>query len=171
MVLKSIAAMARENERRVMSGSFAFSRPEFFWLLVVLPLLWLRYRRLPLAAVAWRSVVLLLGTAALADPRIGEPSAAARAGERVFAFDVSRSVPVETRRWIPRQERQPAGGDRVYVFAGAAVESGDWKRRLEAPGEAVKPERTNLEALFSTLLGLPREERSVFLFTDGWEND
>src|SRR5262249_43681659 len=38
-------------------------------------------------------------------------------------------------------------------------------------GEGVKPERTNLEALFSALLKLPRRERSVFLFTDGWEND
>src|SRR5204863_7987848 len=96
---------------------------------------------------------------------------AAKTAQRVCAFAVSRSVPAETRRWLPRQARLPASGDRVLLFAGAAQETPDWKRRLQASGEELQPERTNLEALFSALLQLPRRERSVFLFTDGWEND
>jgi uncharacterized membrane protein len=154
-----------------MSGALEFGWPEFFWLLALLPLLWARYRTQPLVAVIGRSAVLLLIVAALADPRMLESTAPAETGERVFAFDVSRSIPAETRRWIARQERLPAPGDRVFLFAGAPEETEDWKRRLEAPGEELKPERTNLEALFSALLRLSRRERSVFLFTDGWEND
>ncbi len=154
-----------------MIGAVEFARPELLWLLALLPVVWLRYRRLPIAAIAWRTVLLLTVIAALADPRIAEPAAAEKRGERVFAFDVSRSVPAETRRWMLRQRRLPSAGDRAFVFAGAPIETSDWKRRLEAPAADAKPERTNLEALFSALLDLPRRERRVFLFTDGWENE
>lgn len=154
-----------------MNRTFEFARPELLWLLTLLPLFWARYRRLPLIAIAWRSVLVTVIVAALAEPRVVEPRNPIKTGERVFAFDVSRSIPAETRRWIIRQERLPASADRVFIFAGAAEESRDWKRQLEEPRAAVQPERTNLEALFSALLQLPQQERSVFLFTDGWEND
>src|SRR5262249_16820564 len=151
-------------------GALEFVRPQWLWLLALLPLLWMRYGRLPAAAIAWRSGIILLVVAALADPRIVEPTSTKRT-ERVFAFDVSRSVPAEARRWIARQELVPSAGDRVILFAGAPVETTDWKQGLVTPGDNVRPERTNLERLFSTLLNLPRAERSVFLFTDGWENE
>jgi uncharacterized membrane protein len=171
MVHSSASLPAAKSGGDAMSGVLEFGRPELFWLLALLPLLWIRYRSQPVIAILWRCVVLVLVIAALADPRSVKPLPAAKGGERVFAFDVSRSVPAETRRWMARQERIPASGDRVFIFAGAPEETRDWKRRLEAPGQDVKPERTNIEALFSALLKLPREERSVFLFTDGWEND
>src|ERR1051326_7940131 len=152
-------------------GSLEFARPQWLWLVALLPLLWMRYGRLPAAAIAWRSSILLLVVAALADPRIVEPTSSLKRVERVFAFDVSRSVPAETRRWIARQELLPSAGDRIILFAGAPAETSNWKQGLETPGDNVRPERTNLERLFSVLLNLPRAERSVFLFTDGWENE
>jgi uncharacterized membrane protein len=148
-----------------------FARPELLWLLALLPLFWARYRRQPVVAIIWRSVLVMAIVAALAEPRIVEPRNPIKTGEDVFAFDVSRSIPADTQRWIIRQERLPASADRVFIFAGAAEASRDWKRQLEAPNSSVQPERTDLEALFSALLQLPREERSVFLFTDGWENE
>jgi Ca-activated chloride channel homolog len=169
MVPSSVAGVAKIGGSTV-SAPIDFARPELFWLLALLPLMWARYRTQPWAAIAGRSVVFLLIVAALADPRMVERRPAGQA-ERVFAFDVSRSMPAETRQWIARQHRLPSSGDRVFVFAGALQETADWKRRLEAPGRELKPERTNLEALFSELLRQPRRERRVFLFTDGWEND
>ena len=151
-------------------GAWEFARPQWLWLVALLPLLWMRYGRLPAAAIAWRSGIILLVVAALADPRLLGPTSAKRT-ERVFAFDVSRSVPAETRRWIARQELLPSAGDRAFIFAGAPAETSDWKQGLETPGDNVRPERTNLERLFAALLNLPRAERSVFLFTDGWENE
>jgi Ca-activated chloride channel homolog len=152
------------------SAAVDFDRPELFWLMALLPLMWARYRSQPWAAIMGRSIIFFLIVAALADPRIVDKRPPGE-GERVFAFDVSRSMPAETRQWIARQQRLPSSGDRVFVFAGTPQETADWKRRLETPGAELKPERTNLEALFSALLRLPRRERSVFLFTDGWEND
>jgi uncharacterized membrane protein len=168
MVPPSLSGVA-EFGGETMIPPVAFARPELFWLLALLPLIWARYGSQSWAALAGRSVVFLLIVAALADPRIVEKQTP-RLGERVFAFDVSRSMPAETRQWIARQQL-PASGDRVFVFAGAPQETADWRRRLDAPGRELKPERTNLEALFSALLNLPRRNRSVFLFTDGWEND
>lgn len=151
---------------------FQFGRPEFFFLLLVLPALWLRRREFS-PALLGRALALLLVIAALAEPRIVETAPPAKAAGRVFAFDLSRSVPAEMRLWMARQDLVPRAGDRVFVFGGAAEEAGDWERRLKSPAPAVgiRPERTNLEALFSQLLKLPRAERSVYLFTDGWENE
>jgi Ca-activated chloride channel family protein len=160
-----------------MSGFFShfqFGQALFFALLVLLPLLWLGRRRLFPPAILWRSIVLLLLIFALADPRETEEThSSTPAGEAVFAFDLSRSVPGEMRLWMARQNIIPRAGDRVFIFGGAVEEVKDWESRLrgEASIEGIKPEQTNLEALFSTLLSLPRHERSVFLFTDGWQTE
>ena len=160
-----------------MSGFFShfqFGHALFFALLVLLPLLWLDRGRLSPPAILWRSIVLLLLIFALADPRDLEPTPSSKpAGERVFAFDLSRSVPEEMRLWMARQNMTPGAADRVFVFGGAAEEVKDWEGRLrgEASSEGIKPEQTNLEALFAALLRLPRRERSVFLFTDGWQTE
>ncbi len=151
-----------------------FGQALFFALLILLPLLWFGRRRLSLPAILWRSVVLLLLIFALADPRELEQTPANKpAGERVFAFDLSRSVPEEMRLWMARTEMIPRAGDRVFIFGGAAEEVKDWEGRFrgEASIEAIKPEETNLETLFSSLLRLPWRERNVFLFTDGWQTE
>ncbi len=148
-----------------------FAQPLFLLLLILLPLLWLRWRRLSLPAILWRSVVLLLLVLALADPR--DVKQATKPGARIFAFDLSRSIPDGMRLWMAQQSLVPQTGDHVFVFGGAAEEVKDWQRWLKGkiPSERIKPEQTNLEALFSTLLRLPSAPRSVFLFTDGWETE
>ncbi|HEY2988377.1 MAG TPA: VWA domain-containing protein [Candidatus Binatia bacterium] len=151
---------------------FQFGQPPALWLLIILPLLWLYSRRLSFSALLWRSVVLLLLILALADPR-RVTQAPLKAGERIFAFDLSRSIPAEMKLWMARQNLAPRTGDRVFVFGGTAEEVTDWERRLkgEVASADIQPERTDLEALFSALLRLPRTQRSLFLFTDGWETD
>ncbi|HEY1267064.1 MAG TPA: VWA domain-containing protein [Candidatus Binatia bacterium] len=162
---------AAGEDRRMMGTVFELLRPQWLWLLALLPFFWMRYGRLPAAAIAWRSLIVLLVVAALADPRIIKPTASAKHAERVFAFDVSRSVPAEMRRWMARQERVPSAGDRVFLFGGAAAETANWKQQLQTPFYNLRPERTNLEGLFSALGDLSPAERSVFLFTDGRENE
>lgn len=155
-------------------AQFEFGQALFFVLLVLLPLLWLGRRGLSRTAIFWRSIVLLLLIFALADPRELERTPSSNpAGERVFAFDLSRSVPEEMRLWMAQQNMIPGAGDRVFVFGGATEEAKDWERLLkgEASIERIKPEQTNLEALFAALLRLPRRERNVFLFTDGWQTE
>ncbi len=154
----------------MIGAGFEFTEPRWLWLFALLPLFWMRYRRLPAVAIAWRSLILLLVVTALADPRVVAPTAAKHT-ERIFAFDVSRSVPIEMRRWMARQERVPSAGDRVFIFGGAPVETTNWKHELQTPAANLRPERTNLESLFSALGDLPPAERSVFLFTDGRENE
>lgn len=156
-----------------MTAEFQLGQPLFLLLAIFLPLLWLRRRRVSIAAILLRSAVLLLVILALADPLEITAGAPRRAEERVFAFDLSRSVPEETRLWMARQNILPRADDRVFVFGGAPEETNDWKRRLEeqAAAAGIKPERTNLEALFAKLLETGRSGQRVYLFTDGWEND
>ena len=149
-----------------------FAKPLFFLLLLFLPLLWLRLRQRALAVVLWRSLIFVLLVLALADPQF--VSQATRKGERVFAFDLSRSIPMAMRLWAERSAKQgltAESSDRAFVFAGEVKEVTDWDRwvRGEVSSSAIKPEQTNLEALFSALLRLPAGPRTVFLFTDGWE--
>ncbi|MBI2987134.1 MAG: VWA domain-containing protein [Deltaproteobacteria bacterium] len=146
-----------------------FNQPSYLPLLLLLPLLWLRLRGRSLAVILWRSVVFLLLVLALADPlQVGEQG---RAGERIFAFDLSRSIPEQMRNWMAKQGLPPQPGDRTFVFAGEPKEVANWDRwvRGEMSAAAIEPGQTNLEALFSALLSLPPAPRSLLLFTDGWE--
>jgi Ca-activated chloride channel family protein len=157
---------------RSMTAQFQFGQPLFLLLAVCLPALWLGWRRLSHTIILWRSVVLLALILALADPESIERARIDGNG-RVFAFDLSRSVPAEMRLWMARQNLVPRTGDRVFVFGGAAEEVKDWQRMLRGATsiERMAPERTNLEALFSKLLQRARTGESVFLFTDGWETE
>ncbi|MEK7210528.1 MAG: hypothetical protein AAB070_03830 [Candidatus Binatota bacterium] len=148
---------------------FLFNQPLYLLLLSLLPLLWLRLRALSFAAILWRSVIFLLLVLSLAD--LKQVGTAVRKGERLFAFDLSRSIPEEIRNWMTQQGLAPQPGDRTFVFGGEAREVKDWNRwvRGEVSTSPIKPEQTNLEALFSSLMGLPPAPRTLFLFTDGWE--
>ncbi|MGH7774847.1 MAG: VWA domain-containing protein [Candidatus Binatia bacterium] len=150
-------------------SQFQFAQPLFVWLLFLLPFLWLRLRGRSLAVILWRSVTLLLLVLILTDPQqVGEET---KKGERIFAFDLSRSIPEGMRLWMARQSLTPQPGDRTFAFGGAVEEVTDWARwvRGEVSSAPIKPEQTNLEALFAALLRLPPGPRTVFLFTDGWE--
>lgn len=150
-----------------------FAQPLYFLLLSLLPLLWLRLGGRSAILVFWRSAIVCLLVLALADPeRVGEVTRASEPSERVFAFDLSRSIPESMRLWMVETAKQKlAARDRAMVFAGEAREVKDWDRWVsgKVAREGIRPDETNLENLFSSLLRPPQAPRTVFLFTDGWE--
>jgi Ca-activated chloride channel family protein len=154
-------------------GNIIFAKPIFLWLLLALPLLWFRVRDRRLAVLIARTVILALVIFTLADPQTtGEET---RNQERIFAYDASASIPTSMREWMKtnRTAPTPKGNDRVFVFGSTAVETPNWRELLDrdrAKSAGVEPDKTNLENLLNTLLSLPTAPRSLYLFTDGWEN-
>ncbi|MCZ6621516.1 MAG: VWA domain-containing protein [Deltaproteobacteria bacterium] len=152
-----------------------FAGPSFLLLLGLLPLFWLRWRERSLAVILWRSVIFSLLVFTLAGPeKVGEITRMEEKATRIFAFDLSRSVPSSMSRWMERVAKEdlfPAQGDRLFVFGGETREVKDWEGWLrgEISAEPIQPGWTNLENLFSVLLRLPAPPRTVYLFTDGWE--
>jgi Ca-activated chloride channel homolog len=152
-----------------------FAKPLFLWLMLVLPLLWLRLRSQRLIVIFGRTVILLLLIFALGDPH--RVIRQARAEERLFAFDVSQSVASAMRRWMEsmaKGELAPNHRDRVFVFASEAKESQDWRDWLKSNSEepqVISTAKTNLEKLFTSLLALSSAPRHLLLFTDGWETE
>src|SRR5689334_391052 len=149
-----------------------FAKPFFLWLLLALPILWFRARDRRVAVLIARSVILALVILTLAEPqRTGEQS---RTQERIFAYDISDSVPASMRDWMKNSARPaptPNGRDRVFVFGSTARETDNWKNALDhAATSGTATDKTNLESLFNTLLALPTAPRNLYLFTDGWEN-
>ena len=155
-----------------------FAKPIFLFFLLLLPLLWLRWQKQLSAVSLWRSIIYFLLVLALADAEWLDNVKVSEIGgdERIFAFDLSRSVPTPMRRWMERAAKEklsPSKKDRIFVFAGGTLEVQDWDQwvRGAKSAEPIQPNRTNLENLFSVLSGLPEKPRNVFLFTDGWENE
>jgi uncharacterized membrane protein len=159
---------------RELLSNIEFARPIFFWLGLGLPLLWLRFRDQSSAVMILRSVVIVLLILTLADPQTVSQQAKDTEEQRIFAFDLSRSIPASMREWMvsTAQKFAPNRRDRVFVFGSETKETADWKEWLSgaaAQQSTIRPEKTNLENLFSTLLTLPVTPRNVYLFTDGWE--
>jgi hypothetical protein len=154
------------------------AQPLFLLLFLLLPLFWIRWRG-RWAVILWRCTIFSLLVIGLADPEwvsIRKVTPAKGEGERVFAFDLSRSIPIQMRQWIEHFTKErllPSEKDRMFIFGGDAQEARDWDQWLrgERSAEPIQPGRTNLEKLFSVLLSLPEKPRNVFLFTDGWENE
>jgi len=158
---------------REMLANVQFAKPMFFWLLLALPVLWLRFRDQWATIMIWRTAVLLLLILTLADPQsVAEQT---QNEERIFAFDLSQSIPPAMRDWMKRSAQgklAPGPQDRVFVFGSEAKEVTNWPEWLNGAASLTKeiqPQRTNLEKLMTTLLTLPPRPRSLFLFTDGWE--
>jgi uncharacterized membrane protein len=157
---------------------FHLAKPLFLLLLLLLPLFWIRWREHSRGLILWRCITFLMLVIALADPTwvTEQKVSAGKNGGRVFAFDLSRSMPIQTRRWMERitkEKLSPADKDRMFVFGGDTRRVDNWEQwvRGDESAEPVQPGRTNLERLFSVLLALPAKPRQVFLFTDGWENE
>jgi Ca-activated chloride channel homolog len=149
------------------------AKPLFLWLLLGLPLLWVRARDQRLLVILARTIIFLLLVLGLADPQW--VTRQAKQEERIFAFDISQSVTRSMRRWMGATADgrfAPTQGDRVFVFASDTKEAPDWRERLRkdaALPDSIQSAKTDLEKLFTTLLALPAAPRSLFLFTDGWE--
>ena len=76
------------------------TKPVFLLLLFLLPLLWMRWRGRSWALILWRCLTFSMLVIALADPAwVTEQkvSAVTKEGERIFAFDLSRSIPMQMR--------------------------------------------------------------------------
>jgi Ca-activated chloride channel homolog len=159
-------------EMKELFSDIQFAKPLFLWLLLGLPLLWLRIRDQRLPIILGRTVIVLLLIFGLADPQWVIRQA--REQERIFAFDLSQSITPGMRHWMEAMAQgnlAPSHGDRVFVFGSSTKETPDWREWLErdAAQPEIQPTKTNLEKLFATLLALPAAPRSLFLFTDGWE--
>jgi hypothetical protein len=153
-----------------------FTKPVFFWLLLALPLLWFRFRQRPLTVIFWRTIIFTLLIVTLADPQVVAEQTRTTYEERIFAFDLSQSIPESMRRWMESTGEgafAPNPEDRVFVFGSEVQEVKNWREWLrgESPQQgAIRPDKTSLEKLFTTLMDLPAAPRKVYLFTDGWEN-
>jgi Ca-activated chloride channel family protein len=156
-------------------SNIEFARPLFFWLALALPFLWLRFRDQSFAVMILRTCVIVLLILSLANPQtVSRQIKDTEQGERIFVFDLSRSIPPSMRQWMAStvQKFAPSRRDRFFVFASETKEAAEWKEWLGgAPAQqsVIRPEKTNLENVFSTLLTLPAAARNVYLFTDGWE--
>lgn len=152
-----------------------FLKPLFFWFLILLPFLWFRFRDRRLAVIICRTVILLLLVISGADPQFVTEQSTEQ--ERIFAFDLSRSIAPALRRWMAKATEVnlgPKGGDRTFVFGAESEEAADWRERLKSESsgqDSIRSEKTSLENLFAKLLTLPPAPRSLFLFTDGWETE
>ena len=152
-------------------ANLEFARPDFLWLLLLLPALWLRFSDRRLSILLGRTAILALVILTLADPQT--TSQQSRQEERIFAYDVSRSVPASIRPWMESKSKQLAPGksDRIYTFGAEAKEAANFQEALTGSASAGQSDKTNLENLLTSLLALPAAPRAVFLFTDGWETD
>ena len=155
-------------------ANIEFAKPFFLWLLLALPLLWLRYRDRRLLVLISRTLILGLVIFTLADPQSTSEQARTQE-ERIFAFDFSASIAPGMRRWMKDAMGQlpaPNRNDRVFVFGSASTEVSNWRELFDGDGakfSGIDPEKTNLENLLNSLLALPPAPRSLYLFTDGWE--
>jgi len=151
-----------------------FAKPYFLWLMLALPLLWFRFRDRRLPVLIARTIILALVIFTLADPQ--STSKESRDQERLFAYDVSDSIPPAMRDWMKKSTGimpSTSHNDRVFVFGASALEAANWRELLDQDNSktaTTEPSKTNLENLFNQILTLPAAPRSLYLFTDGWEN-
>src|SRR4249919_1424699 len=128
-----------------------FAKPLFLWLLLGLPLLWVRVRDQRLIVILARTIVLLLLILGLADPQW--VTRQAKHEERIFAFDISQSVTSSMRRWMGATadgRLAPTPGDRVFIFASDTKEAPDWRERLQKDPtlpDSIPLNKTDLEKL------------------------
>jgi hypothetical protein len=101
------------------------TKPVFLLLLLfLLPLLWMRRRGRSWALILWRSLTFSMLVVALADPaRVTEQkvSAVTEARERIFAFDLSRSIPMQMRTWMEQLTKESFCHQRRIAFLFLAV--------------------------------------------------
>ena len=165
------AGVGRVAIMKELFSNIEFAKPLYFWLLLALPLLWVRYRDRRLAVLIARTVILLLLILTLADPQ--STSEQSENEERIFAYDLSQSIAPSLRRWMASATKTlaPHGNDRIIAFGAVTKQAPSLNDALngDAMQSIIQPEKTNLENLLTTLLSQPTAPRSLYLFTDGWE--
>jgi Ca-activated chloride channel family protein len=162
------------DDIREFLSQLQFSHPWVLLFGLSLPVLWLRRQAQTLSLILWRSTIIVFLVIVLAGPELAHETSFTRREKRMFAFDLSQSMPAAVRQrfiQVARQDFSLSSEDRVFVFGGKAQEPVDWERwvQADAPTAAVQPQQTNLEALFSEVLKDSHRGRKLFLFSDGWE--
>jgi uncharacterized membrane protein len=153
-----------------------FAKPLVFWLLIGLPVLWFWFADRRWFVLIWRTLILAVLITALADPQFVTKQTRRESEDRIFAFDVSKSISANMRQWMDSSTQDafaPNDTDHTLIFAGEAKETSKWRDWIKtgpAVEDGIRPENTNLQKLFENLLSLPAAPRSLYLFTDGWEN-
>ena len=99
------------------------AKPLLLLLFLLLPMISMWRRGHSWALILWRCMIFSLLVIALAEPEWvskQKVSPATREGERVFAFDLSRSIPMQTRRWMEQHYQGKAfairEGSHVYFW-------------------------------------------------------
>ena len=157
----------------LLDANVEFAKPAFLWLLFLIPIIWFRLRDRRLAVLAARTLIVALLIFTLADPQSASVQSSEQA--RIFAFDLSNSIPASLRQWMKDSRNglaSPTSNDHVFVFGSAATEVSDWREQLTGDrlkSSVAQPEKTNLENLLKTVLAMPPGPRNLYLFTDGWE--
>jgi hypothetical protein len=98
-----------------------FLKPLFFWFLILLPFLWFRFRDRRLAVIISRTLIFLLLILSGADPHFVTEQSTEQ--ERIFAYDLSRSIAPAMRRWMAKATEAnlgPKRGDRIFIFGQRA---------------------------------------------------
>ncbi len=154
---------------------FAFQRYEFLYLLALLPLFWLLQWRAFRSLFSFLSLllhtvvlaVLVLAVAGLHTLKPGVSTAP------LLAIDLSQSLTAAQRQWMHDtivHTLQPVADTPTVVFAGQHRLT-TWKEAeamLTTPPATLQLDATNIEGAFTPLLASMRN-RSVYLFSDGWE--
>jgi Ca-activated chloride channel homolog len=154
-----------------------FAKPALLWLLLALPILWFRLRDRRVSVLIARTLILGLLILTVADPQSTSEQSNTQTQERIFAFDVSESIPASMRKWMKDASGAvgaPRRTDHVLLFGSAAEEVADWRERLDGEGaksSGLQPEKTNLENVLKAALAMPQSPRNLYLFTDGWETE
>lgn len=154
---------------------YDFSQPHLLSLLLLLPLFWLwqwrTFGRLPtLLSLLLHSVVLALLILAVAGLHTLRPGAASIP---LLVLDLSQSLTAPQRQWVQdtvEQKIAPEPDTPTVIFAGAAQQM-PWRKAkalLAKPPEELQLNTTSVKRALTTLLN-ETPNRSVYLFTDGWE--
>ncbi len=153
----------------------AYDRPEFLFLLILLPLFWLWQRRAFRSLASFFSLLLhslVFALLVLAAAGIHQ-LLPGTARTPVLVLDLSRSVTAAQRQWMRNtiEERlHPTSDTPVVVFAGGH-ERMSWHEAeplLAAPPAELRLEETNLESVLTNVLK-EAANQNIYLLSDGWE--
>ena len=138
-----------------------FAKPLFLWLLLGLPLLWLRIRDQRLLVILGRTVILLLLIFGLADPQW--VTRQAREEERIFAFDLSQSITTSMRHWMETMARGEACSRAAGIASSFSPRlqrkpqtGANGSRRTAPTPDSIQPTKDQPGKIVHYLAGSPR---------------
>ncbi len=173
--LEYFTALTPHNIFRSGVPSFDFSRPDFLWLFLLLPLFWLWQRRalrslLAGVGLVLHSCVLVVLVLAVAGLHTLDPGST---NTPMLVLDLSRSMTAAQRQWMRDlvvQQLRPTPATPTLVFAGDGQRLSwqDAEPLVLSPPTQLQLEASNIESALVGLLG-EGQNRNVYFVSDGWE--